>query len=148
MQFTRLSPTLALMKKTALNLRVKKSVTGLGLFATEPIAKNTRVIEYTGEKITLDEANRRGGMYLFELTPKWFIDGKTRTNLARYINHACGKAGNCTVDIIRGKIWIIARRNIRQGEELSYNYGREMFNAYIKPHGCKCTRCKPQKPTE
>ncbi len=131
------------MKQSTLDLKVKKSVTGLGLYAMEPIAKGTKVIEYTGEKIGLDEANRRGGMYLFEITPKWFIDGKDRKNLARYINHACGSAGNCTVDVKAGRIWIIARKNIKAGEELSYDYGKEMFDAYIKPHGCKCAKCNP-----
>ncbi len=131
------------MKKPNLNLQVKRSVTGLGLFAMEPIAKGTKVIEYTGEKINLDEANRRGGMYLFEINSKWFIDGKDRKNIARYINHACGAAGNCEVDVKGGRIWIISRKNIRQGEELSYDYGKEMFDAYIKPHGCRCAKCNP-----
>ena len=131
------------MKKSTLNLKVKKSATGLGLFALEPIAKGTRVIEYTGEKINLDEANRRGGMYLFEINSKWFIDGKGRENLARYINHTCGSAANCTVDVKAGRIWIVARKNIKEGEELNYDYGKDMFNAYIKPHGCKCAKCKP-----
>ena len=131
------------MKKINLNLKVKKSATGLGLFAMEPIAKGTKIIEYTGEKINLDEANRRGGMYLFEINSKWFIDGKGRENRARYINHTCGSAANCTVDVKAGRIWIIARKNIKEGDELNYDYGKEMFNAYIKPHGCKCAKCKP-----
>lgn len=129
------------MKKTDLDLKVKKSVTGLGLYTMEPIAKGMRVIEYTGEKITVDEANKRGGMYLFELNSKWLIDGKDRSNTARYINHACGSAANCDVDIKGGKIWISARKNIKEGEELCYDYGKEMFNEYIKPHGCKCAKC-------
>lgn len=131
------------MKKPALNLKVKKAATGLGLFTMEPIAKGTKIIEYTGEKITVDEANRRGGMYLFELNSKWLIDGKTRDNTARYINHACKSAANCEIDIKAGHIWVIARKNIKEGEELSYDYGKEMFDTYIKPHGCKCARCKP-----
>lgn len=131
------------MKKSDLNLKVKKSASGLGLFATEPISKGTRIIEYTGEKIGLDEANRRGGMYLFEITPRTFIDGKTRTNTARYINHACGSAANCDIDIKSGRIWIHARKNIKPGDELCYDYGKDMFEAYIKPHGCRCAKCNP-----
>jgi hypothetical protein len=131
------------MNKADLNLKVKKAATGLGLYAMEPIARGTKVIEYTGEKISLDEANRRGGMYLFEINPKWYIDGKGRENKARYINHACGSAGNCKVDVKAGKIWIIAKKNIKPGDELSYDYGKEMFDAYIKPHGCKCAKCNP-----
>ena len=136
--------TFAPMKNAELSLKVKRSVTGLGLFATAPIAKGTRIIEYKGDKINLDEANRRGGMYLFEINPKWFIDGKNRQNKARYINHTCGSGANCTVDIIAGRIWIIARKNIPAGAELTYDYGREMFDAYIKPYGCKCVKCNPK----
>lgn len=129
------------MKNSDLQLKVKRSATGLGLFAMEPIAKGTKIIEYIGDKIGLDEANRRGGMYLFEINPKTFVDGKSRKNTARYINHACGSAANCDIDIKAGRIWINARKNIKPGEELSYDYGKEMFDAYIKPHGCRCAKC-------
>ena len=129
------------MKKQDELLKVKRSATGLGLYTLQPIAKGTRIIEYTGEKISLDEANRRGGMYLFEINSKWYIDGKGRQNKARYINHSCGSAANCTIDIKAGRIWVIARKNIEAGAELSYDYGKEMFDAYIKPHGCKCAKC-------
>lgn len=129
------------MKNSGLSVQVKRSLSGLGLFAIEPIAKGTRIIEYIGEKISLDEANRRGGMYLFEINPKRFIDGKSRKNTARYINHSCGRAANCKVDITAGRIWVIAKKNIKEGEELSYDYGKEMFDAYIKPYGCRCARC-------
>lgn len=133
------------MKKQELDLKVMKSASGLGLFAMGPIPKGLTVIEYTGEKITEEEANRRRGMYLFTLNSKWIIDGKDRTNKARYINHACGRAGNCEVEIKRGRIWIIARKNIKEGEELCYDYGKEMFDEYIKPHGCKCAKCSKVK---
>ncbi len=133
------------MKKGEVSLKVKKAAAGLGLFAQEPIAKGTRIIEYVGEKINEDEANRRGGMYLFEINSKWFIDGKDRKNTARYINHACGRAANCEVDIKAGRIWISAKKNIQPGEELCYDYGKEMFDAYIKPHGCRCGKCSAVK---
>jgi SET domain-containing protein len=125
-------------QKTTYKLDVKKSKAGLGLFAGEAIKKGTKVIEYIGDKITTDEANRRGGMYLFELNSRWTIDGKSRKNTARYINHACGKAANCEADIQKGQIWIIAKKNIEAGEELAYDYGAEMFEEFIKPHGCTC----------
>ncbi|MFN8287702.1 MAG: SET domain-containing protein-lysine N-methyltransferase [Chitinophagales bacterium] len=129
------------MKKTDVQLKVKRGASGLGLFAMEPIAKGQRIIEYTGEKINEDEANRRGGMYLFELNSKWYIDGKDRKNTARYINHACKSAANCDIDIKAGRIWVFAKKNIKEGEELSYDYGKEMFDAYIKPYGCRCAKC-------
>lgn len=132
-------------QKTAIKLETKKSKTGLGLFAGEPIKKGTKIIEYIGEKITSAEADRRGGMYLFELNSKWTIDGKDRKNTARYINHACGSAGNCEADVKNGHIWILARRDIKAGEELLYDYGSDHFDEFIKPHGCKCPKCDPVK---
>lgn len=124
-------------------LEKKKSKAGIGLFAAEPIKKGAKIIEYTGEKITAAEADRRGGMYLFELNSKWTIDGKDRKNTARYINHACKGAANCEADVRGGKIWISALKNIKPGDELFYDYGVEMFDEFIKPIGCRCVKCKP-----
>ncbi len=123
-------------------LDVKKSTAGLGLFAGEPIKKGAKVIEYIGDKVTADEANRRGGMYLFEINSRWTIDGKARKNTARYINHACGSAANCEAEIKNGRIWVLAKKNINPGEELAYDYGKEMFDEFIKPHGCTCGATK------
>ena len=133
------------MKHPQLHLKVKRSASGLGLFAMQPIPKGTRVIEYTGEKITVEEGNIRKGMYLFALNSKWLVDGRDRKNTARYINHACGSAANCEVDIKNGRIWISAKKNILEGDELSYDYGKEMYEAYIKPHGCKCAYPKHRR---
>lgn len=130
-------------KTSALKLDVKKSAAGLGLFAGEQIKKGAKIIEYVGEKISAEEANKRGGKYLFEINSKWTIDGTTRKNTARYINHACGKAANCEAENRGGRIFILAKKNIEQGEELTYDYGSEYFDEHIKPHGCRCVECKP-----
>jgi len=130
-------------KTPALKLDVKKSASGLGLFAGEPIKKGAKIIEYVGEKISADEANKRGGKYLFEINSKWTIDGTTRKNTARYVNHACSKAANCEAENRGGRIFILAKKNIGQGEELTYDYGSEYFDEHIKPHGCRCVVCKP-----
>ena len=128
---------------TKYKLDVKKSKTGLGLFAGEPIPKGARVIEYIGEKISDEEAQKRGGQYLFEINSKWTIDGSPRYNKARYINHQCGQ-GNCDALNVRDHIFIYAFRNIKAGEELTYNYGEEFFEEHIKPKGCKCLNCNPE----
>jgi uncharacterized protein len=120
-------------------LDVKKSSAGLGLFAGEIINKGTKIIEYIGEKITADEANKRGGKYLFEINSRWTIDGTSRKNTARYINHACDP--NCEARIISGKIFIFAKKNIAPGEELTYDYGEEYVDEHIKPFGCRCASC-------
>lgn len=121
---------------------VKRSSAGLGLFAAAPFTKGDLVIEYTGEVITDDEAQRRGGKYLFELNDKWTIDGKGRGNIARYINHSCKP--NCEPELTEDEkqVFIYAKRKIAPGEELTYNYGTDYFKRVIKPHGCRCTRCK------
>lgn len=121
------------------NLKVKRGVSGLGLFTLDPIEKGGFVIEYTGEVLTLKEANERGGQYLFETSKNRFIDGSSRSNTARYINHSCRP--NCEVDIKAGRIYVFAKRNIKAGEELNYDYESEFFDQYIKPFGCRCVKC-------
>ena len=119
-------------------IRAKKGA-GLGLVTKRAFKKGDFVIEYTGPIITTDEANEKGGKYLFDINSKWTIDGATRSNLARYINHSCKP--NCEADVSGKKVFIYALKKIKEGEELTYDYGEEYFDEYIKPHGCKCTHC-------
>ena len=131
--------------------KVKKSkVHGTGIFATEDIQKNTKIIEYIGEKVSKTEGDRRserrikkylrsrstGSVYIFELNKKYDIDGSPLYNKARYINHSC--SANCEVDIIRGRIWISSIKNIKTGEELSYDYGYEFDKDDYRDHSCRC----------
>ena len=123
-------------------VRVKRSSAGLGLFAAEPIKKDQFIIEYTGERITEEEANRRGGKYLFEVTDTLTIDGTGRENAARYINHACKPNAEAEHDEDEDRIYIRAKKNIAPGEEITYDYGTTYFKEYIEPHGCKCASCQ------
>ncbi|MBL8013574.1 MAG: SET domain-containing protein-lysine N-methyltransferase [Candidatus Omnitrophica bacterium] len=132
----------------------KSSIHNVGLYANEDIAKGTKIIEYVGEKITAKEAGRRvdaslenhrsnhthGAVYIFELNNRYSIDGDVPYNTARHINHSCDP--NAETDIIRGKVWIIAIRDIKAGEEILYNYGYEFKEDY-KDHPCLCgsSRC-------
>jgi len=119
------------------NIKVKRGAHGLGLFAAGPIKKAAVIAEYWGEIITEEEADRRGGKYLFELDKKMAIDGKSRKNVARYINHSCSP--NCEPEEDeKRRVFIIAKRDIKPGEEFGYNYGREYWDAHIKPIGCRC----------
>lgn len=122
-------------------LQVKRSRTGLGIFTKEPIAKGVRVLEYTGEKITNQEADRRGGRYLFEVNSRYTIDGKGRENLARYANHSCDP--NCEAIEDRGRVYIDTRRKVRANEELTYDYGQAYTVEIIGPEGCRCQVCIP-----
>lgn len=67
------------------------------------------------------------------------IDGNIPANTARFINHS--HAPNCEADGPSGKVFILARRRIRAGEELTYDYGEEYIKEYIAPVGCRCAMC-------
>jgi len=115
---------------------------GLGLFADESIKKGDFVIEYKGKKISTKVADALGTKYLFEIDEKWTIDGSDKKygNEARYINHSCKP--NCEAEIDEyDHILIYAIKDIKRGEELSYDYGEEYFDEFIKPYGCKCSYC-------
>ncbi|QNI30239.1 SET domain-containing protein-lysine N-methyltransferase [Alloacidobacterium dinghuense] len=93
-----------------------------GCYTTAPIKKGTRVIEYTGPRISKDEADEKyqnsPTTYLFGLGDgSQVIDGH---GTAMFINHSCDP--NCETDEIRGRVWITAIRNIAAGEELTYDY--------------------------
>jgi SET domain-containing protein len=122
-------------RKTPFSLSVKRSASGLGVYTNEPIAKRRFIIEYWGDLVTDDEANRIGGKYLFELGNGKTINGTTRKNIARYINHSCRP--NCEVEVVGNKVFVFSRKTIKAGEELTYNYGKDYFNEFI---GKKC-RC-------
>jgi len=121
-------------------LAVKRASAGLGLFAMSPIPKGACVIEYTGTPMTNEERNASNSRYLFEINSKLTIDGSPRWNTARYINHSCKP--NCEVEIAKGRVWIFARRNIKPGEELGYDYGEEYVSAYLSGK-CLCAACVP-----
>jgi SET domain-containing protein len=125
---------------------VRRTNTGLGLFAVQPIAKGTRIIEYTGPLIPNEEVDKRRGKYFFGVNTKWTIDGSPRSNVARYINHSCKP--NAEALISGQRVWIWSRKNIKAGEEIAYDYGKEYFDDIIKPMGCRCEKCgsKPKKP--
>lgn len=129
-------------KPTRKDFNVKRTRTGLGLFATRAYVKDDLVIEYTGERITDEEADRRANRYLFEINEKWTIDGSGRENLARYMNHSCKPNCEAEVDEGRKRIFIYAKKRIAPGDELTYDYGTAHFNEYIKPYGCRCEACR------
>lgn len=134
-------------------IRVARSgIHGRGVYARTDIPAGTKIIEYTGERITKAEAHRReeqrlarqrrGGdasVYVFELNGRYDLDGRTRRNPARLINHSC--APNCEAQNLRGHIWIIARHDIAAGEELTFNYGFGFHEWRLHPCRCGTRRC-------
>tara|TARA_B100001057_G_scaffold499678_1_gene611245 strand:- start:3744 stop:4238 length:495 start_codon:yes stop_codon:yes gene_type:complete len=131
--------------------KVRKSkIHGTGVFAIQSIKKGIKIIEYIGEKVTKKEGDSRsekrikkylnskntGSVYIFELNKKYDIDGTPLYNKARYLNHSCDP--NCEVDIINNKIWISSIKNIKKGDELSYDYGYSFDKDDFRDHPCKC----------
>ncbi len=124
--------------------RVGRSRTGLGLFATEPIRKGKFIIEYWGKLVRWrDVEDEDQNRYYFDLNTRWAIDGSPRRNTARYINHSCKP--NAEPYEVRGKIKIYARKTIHPGEEITYDYGKEYFEQFLEPVGCKCAGCASGK---
>src|SRR3954471_13814344 len=127
--------------------RVGRSLTGLGLFATKPIKKGTKIIRYFGP--LLDSKKKKDdaieNKYLFELNNRWTIDGSVRKNVARYINHACKPNAESDVKPGKRKVIIRAIKNIEPGDEINYDYGTDYFKAYLKPIGCKCDACEKKR---
>jgi SET domain-containing protein len=110
--------------------RRKSGIEGWGVFATEPITKNTRVIHYAGEKIrnkvSLERETRylkKGHIWCFKLNRLYVRDAAVGGNIARYINHSCSP--NCYTRIIGDTIWIIAAKYIPAGVELTYDYSTD-----------------------
>ena len=129
------------MRKENKSVSIKRSSAGLGLFATRAFKRGDFIIEYTGEKITDAEADKRGGKYLFVLKKNVVIDGKGRENTARYINHGCKPNAEAERDEDAGKIRILAKRKILPGDEITYDYGKEYCDEFVYKHGCRCVSC-------
>jgi len=117
-------------------------IAGRGLFTAQDIPHSTRILPYIGEKIPKDESTKRltqGNAYIFAFNDRWDIDGKTRRNKARYINHSCDP--NCTLHLTTRTIWIVTQRDITAGEELTYNYGYELDDETAHPCTCGAAHC-------
>lgn len=120
-------------------VKVKRGLAGLGLFAGEDIKKGELIIEYIGNILNKEEADKKiTSQYLFEITRNKTIDGSPRWNIARYCNHACEEAANAESEIKKGRVFVKAIKNIKEGDEIVYDYGEEFVNEHIAPYGCRC----------
>jgi histone-lysine N-methyltransferase SETD1 len=122
-------------------VRKRSTVHGFGVFALEPISKNTRIIDYAGELVRNDASEAReeryladGCIWVFRVNRTWSRDAASGGNIARFINHACKP--NCWFEIVGKTIWIRASKSIRAGEELTYDY------ATVGARTIPC-RCRP-----
>lgn len=131
------------------------SIHGRGVFATRTIRKGADIIEYRGRRVTAEQADELPDSdpanpfhtFLFELNDGRVIDAAVRGNAARWINHSCKP--NCVpYEDEHGRVFIEAKRTIRAGEELSYDYklnvpGRHT-RALLANYACRCgaPRCR------
>lgn len=125
----------------------ESSIHGSGVYATMPIPKENRIIEYVGERINKDESERRAwaqmehaestgeaAVFIFTLSKKWDIDGNVPWNTARLLNHSCDP--NCQTWIEGRRIFVYALRDIEEGEELTFDYGFDI--ECYEDHPCLC----------
>ncbi len=114
-----------------------------GCFTLDPIRKGHKVVEYTGDRIQHDHADD-----LYEGLPFTYLfgtsDGDTVIDgfgMAMYVNHSCEP--NCeTEEDEDGKVWIISMRNIKPGEELTYDYLLYEGDDDDAPCTCGSAQCR------
>ena len=132
----------------------RSGIQGRGVYARRDIPTGTRLIEYTGERISNAEADRRDEeerrrrhhTFLLILSRRTVIDARYGGNVSRYINHSCDP--NCEARFEGAHIWIHAIRDIRAGEELAYDYEYSWEPHYtmenLSQYACHCgsDRCR------
>ena len=118
-----------------------------GVFALRDISEDVKIVEYVGERISKDEAESRGhelaekskktggaSVYIFTLNKKFDLDGDIPENMARFINHSCEP--NCEAQIHKNRIWIRSIDDIKEGDELTFDYGFDL--EHYEDHPCRC----------
>ncbi len=122
--------------------KIKKSkIDKNGLYANCDIKKGTKIIEYKGKIISTKKSaedpkfDNGKAIYLFNINKRLDLDGDFKFNTARLINHSCNP--NCEVFGTGLKIWVYAMKNIKKGDELSYDYGFS-FDEDYKQFPCRC----------
>lgn len=109
----------------------RSGVHGRGVFARRDIPRGKRIIEYTGQRISWQEAqdlpphnpDEPEHTFFFSLDDGPVINAAVGGNASRWINHSC--APNCRPDEVKGRVYIYAKRKIKKGEELFYDYSLE-----------------------
>jgi uncharacterized protein len=110
---------------------------GTGGFARTDLPRGMLVVEYIGRLITKRESIeccRSGNQFIFCLDEETDLNGDVDWNPARFLNHGCDP--NCEAELIDGRIWIVALRDIKADEEITFDYGYDL-EAY-REHPCRC----------
>lgn len=111
------------------------------MFATTRIPKNVRIFEYTGNIVPNEVADRTlsNSRYCYDLNSRFTLDGSPRSNIGRYANHSCRP--NAVAYTYRGRVYVKSLRPIEAGEEITYDYGKSYFDAFIGKDKCLCEAC-------
>jgi uncharacterized protein len=125
------------LHETELVLFQNSAIHGVGGFARRHIISGTALMEYVGEKIDKQESVRRceaNNVFIFYLSEIQDIDGNVSWNPARWVNHSCSP--NAEAELANEGIWLLAKRDIEPGEEITFNYGFDLEN--YREYPCKC----------
>lgn len=120
----------------------ESKIQGVGGFAKADLPAGARVLEYLGEKIDKEESARRceaNNVYIFSLNDKQDIDGNVEWNPARFLNHSCSP--NCEAQLEDNRIWLVTLRQVKAGEELTFNYGFDLQDYREYPCHCGAPAC-------
>ena len=118
------------------------TIHGTGGYARVDIATDTDLIEYVGKKIDKQEALRQceaENPCVFYLDEEHDLDGNVEWNPARFLNHSCSP--NAEAQDADGRIWIVALREIKAGEEVTFNYNYDLVDYREHPCRCGATNC-------
>jgi uncharacterized protein len=132
--------------------RGRSGIHGSGVYARVAIPEGHKIVEYTGERISKAESERRenarlerirrgldSSTFIFDLNTRHDLDGRRGGNISRFINHSCEP--NCRAEQDRGRIWIIAKRDIMPGEEVTFDYGFPFGDWPNNPCRCGSASC-------
>src|SRR3954462_1718291 len=132
------------MRLALQSIEIRRSrIHGRGVFARRDIAARSQVIQYVGRRIPKEYSDQlclKQNAYIFRLNDQEDVDGKVSWNPARFINHSCEP--NCDAELDdRDRIWVISRRAIARGEELTWNYGYDLKDFTNFPCSCGTPTC-------
>lgn len=117
---------------------------GKGMYARSSVRKGAFILEYTGKPYPTEVADTMDSRYLFDLENGTTLDGVVLSNEARWINHSCDP--NCEAILEDDHIMIYTCKHIKEGEELTFDYGQEYFDEFFAKDNCLCGAKKHRKP--
>lgn len=150
----------------------RSNIHGTGVFARQDMKRGERIIEYKGQRrshedVDADDAGdaESGHTFLFTLNDEWVIDGTRNGNVAKWINFSCSPNAEAVLeesdskDRRRDKVFIEAKRTIKAGDELTYDYNitldiphtarlKKIWECRCGAKNCKGTMLKSKAPAK